>query len=634
MRDGARGTSAARASLMRTRLAIAALLAAPAVTLSAACARPYANYYDYAPGDTRPNDPPDSGFVGMSDAGTHPDFGPVVTQAVAPPPISGGTLIITKDDAYAVASDPDRDQVHVVDLEAAMLARTIALTAGDEPGRLAEDAAGRVHVALRRSGDLATIDVATGRIVARRRACSAPRGVAHDAVADTILVACAGGELVTFPAAGGDAVRTVLVDSDLRDVVLVGRRVYVSRFRSAELLELDATGAIVLRVRPPSTANAAPEIAWRTIALPDGSGLAMVHQRASVFAVAPTPGGYGSGTTCAPSVVATAVTIFALDGRADLAPSLDNAVLPVDVAIVPRGLSLVVAAGNSKTAGLPHVVIAPGARPPPDAGTHDAGGEPPCLATAIVDRARLTPTAIATDTKGRVFAQSREPAVLYIVDPAIGILPFATLSLDSRADTGHDIFHANAGAQVACASCHAEGADDGRVWSFAQLGSRRTPSLRGTVGGTAPYHWDGAMTDFAMLEHEIFEGRMSGPQLSSSQLDVLAAWVGAIPAPPPMTSGDPAAIARGKAFFTGSAGCIGCHSGPKHTNNTTVDVGTGSAFQVPPLVGVAWRAPYLHDGCAATLRERFTSCGGPMHGSTSAMTSAEIDDLVSYLKSL
>jgi cytochrome c peroxidase len=36
----------------------------------------------------------------------------------------------------------------------------------------------------------------------------------------------------------------------------------------------------------------------------------------------------------------------------------------------------------------------------------------------------------------------------------------------------------------------------------------------------------------------------------------------------------------------------------------TVDVGTGSALQVPSLHGLALRAPYMHDGCAETLLDR------------------------------
>jgi hypothetical protein len=52
-------------------------------------------------------------------------------------------------------------------------------TGGAEPGRLVEDDAGRVHVALRGSGELATIDPALASLIARRPACIGPRGVAY-----------------------------------------------------------------------------------------------------------------------------------------------------------------------------------------------------------------------------------------------------------------------------------------------------------------------------------------------------------------------------------------------------------------------------------------------------------------------
>src|SRR5204863_10075793 len=57
-----------------------------------------------------------------------------------PVPITGGTLIVTGDGKYAVAADPDRDRVSIVDIGvgSAALARTVALMPGDESGRLAE----------------------------------------------------------------------------------------------------------------------------------------------------------------------------------------------------------------------------------------------------------------------------------------------------------------------------------------------------------------------------------------------------------------------------------------------------------------------------------------------------------------
>ncbi|MSP60455.1 MAG: hypothetical protein EXR72_08945 [Myxococcales bacterium] len=48
--------------------------------------------------------------------GLLPTFGKVVTQAVPPPPLSGGTLIVLHDGHTAVASDPERDTISVVDL--------------------------------------------------------------------------------------------------------------------------------------------------------------------------------------------------------------------------------------------------------------------------------------------------------------------------------------------------------------------------------------------------------------------------------------------------------------------------------------------------------------------------------------
>ena len=68
----------------------------------------------------------------------------------------------------------------------------------------------------------------------------------------------------------------------------------------------------------------------------------------------------------------------------------------------------------------------------------------------------------------------------------------------------------------------------------------------------------------------------------------------------------------------------------------TVDVGTGGPFQVPSLRGVAWRAPFMHTGCAATLADRFAGAcgGGDKHGVTSTLTASQIGDLTAYLETL
>ena len=122
-----------------------------------------------------------------------PTFGPTVTAPVPPRAISGGTLLATRDGTRAIAADSERDSVYVVNLKTHALDFAVALSAGDEPGRLTEDGAGRIHVALRSGGALATLDPSktssctpTPRerarpdtLSSRRGAPAAPRGSQH-----------------------------------------------------------------------------------------------------------------------------------------------------------------------------------------------------------------------------------------------------------------------------------------------------------------------------------------------------------------------------------------------------------------------------------------------------------------------
>src|SRR4029079_17135526 len=90
---------------------------------------------------------------------------------------------------------------------------------------------------------------------------------------------------------------------------------------------------------------------------------------------------------------------------------------------------------------------------------------------------------------------------------------------------------------------------------------------------------------------------------------------------------------RGKQLF--EERCTACHAGAAMTTSRTVDVGTGVAFQVPSLVGVGWRAPFIHSGCAKTLFDRFDpACGGAAHGDTKDLDKAQIADLVGFLETL
>ena len=134
----------------------------------------------------------------------------MVTAAVAPPAISGGTLRVLSDGRTAVAADPDRDRVYVVDLSARTVARDGGV-ASRATNRAAwsrtPPAASTSRSATAAPRQLRPAPGATDRPAARGlRRAARPR---LRRGADLVHVACADGELVSLPAAGGAAVRTL-----------------------------------------------------------------------------------------------------------------------------------------------------------------------------------------------------------------------------------------------------------------------------------------------------------------------------------------------------------------------------------------------------------------------------------------
>jgi hypothetical protein len=553
-----------------------------------------------------------------------------------PPPISGGTLIVLEDGVTAVAADPDEDRVWKVDLTHQKVVGDVLLQPGDEPGRPVEDAAGRIHVALRRGGALASIDL-TGNVT-RRPVCSAPRGLAYDASQDVIHVACADGTLATFPAAGGDAVRTLHLDRDLRDVVLANGRLYVSRFRAAEILEVAEDGTIAQRITLPSATfpsmstsavngmiTAVPSVAYRTIALPDGR-LAMLHQRAQAGSISTKPDGYTDLGMCGAGVVHDAITLITPGAAPSVATPLSFISLAVDMAVSPDGSQ---------------IAFAPPVEDGTNLGVFDTatlevpfGGTSPCSFPFAFEWFGIGRTiAVAFDGQGRVIVQTRDPATIHIASPTDQIIPLSP----GIHDEGLDVFYKATGAGIVCASCHPEGGDDGRPWFFDGLGPRRTQNLRGGVLARAPFHWSGDIADIDALVTEVFEGRMKGPTLTSQQINALAQWMNALPALAPPKPAAPETVTRGRKIFEDpNVGCTACHDGPQLSNHALVNVGTGGVFKVPSLVAVGYRAPYLHDGCAATLAARFVGAcgGGEQHGHTQQLDAQQLADLVAYLESL
>ncbi len=548
--------------------------------------------------------------------------GPSGTQTERATPVLGGTLAINASDV-AVVADPDRDRVFVVDL-ASSLVREIPTAPGAEPGRVVFGAGATAFVALRRTGQVMSVDTTQGVAREVRSVCPAPRGMAYDALAGRLHVACATGELVSF-ADTGKPTRHLQLGGDLRDVLIDGTRLLVTRFKSAELLVLDENGEVSGTVRPqvspPQSAKLG--VAWRALRLNDGT-VAMLHQIATADPVRPEPGGYGSGASnpCSPAIAGEGVS--RLDPEQSTAPNLGVTTLPMfagptDVAVSPDGteVSFSNLANAWNPEQLPTVVTLP----------LQSIGMQPCGAVQPEPRVPGEPVALAYAKSGQLWVQSREPATLQRVGGGSIVL-----STDSRADTGFALFHMNSGSGIACVSCHADGSEDGRVWDFAGIGPRRTQALGGGVLSRAPFHWDGDIEDFDSLVHEVFVSRMGAERPNLAQRQLFARYVNRLE-PPSRPVVDSARAQRGEKLFE-TAECSSCHSGPSLTNVERFDVGTGGTFKVPSLLGIAARAPFMHDGCAETLIDRFGPCGGQRHGDLTGLDAEDLKDLTAYLETL
>jgi DNA-binding beta-propeller fold protein YncE len=583
-------------------------------------------------------------------------------------PVTGGTMAVSRSGSHAIVSDPDRDRVVIIDLASKEITAEIKLDAGDQPGRVIEDGAGQFHTALRGGAALVTFNL-SGVVLNRRITCLEPRGLAWDAATDNIHVACATGELVSFHANDADYFRIVRLERDLRDVIVQGDKLVISKFKSAELLTVDANGAITGRVVPPNVqrfggfgggfptdgqdggvatppgepgglVDAVPAVAWRTIALPDGR-IVMSHQRAVRDKLGTQEeGGYGTG--CGGAPVEAAITVVT-PGQAPIAAMpIAQGALPIDIAITKQGDKIAVLTAGNRNVRIQQTSFALSSRDMNDCRPPDFPDDPKSPTDDDDDDDDGddvgTPTALAFAPNGDLVIYYPEAPMIEIRRGGVQTAQPEQIMLPGMPghDAGRAVFHQQTQIGLACASCHPEGREDGLTWDFVDFGKRRTQNLSGDILQRAPYHWNGDMSSLPTLMDDVFAVRMAGGALSERQKRSLGPWLDRIPAPAPAYVASVDALERGKQIFESPAtGCVSCHSGALLTDNKLVDVGTGAKFKVPSLRGIGARAPYMHDGCAKTLTDRFTVCGNSTsHGLTGQLAPGEISDLVAYLESL
>ncbi len=248
----------------------------------------------------------------------------------------------------------------------------------------------------------------------------------------------------------------------------------------------------------------------------------------------------------------------------------------------------------------------------------------------------------------------------------------ASERLSSQVLLGKQLFYDAADPRLArdsylsCASCHREGADDGRVWDLTGFGEgvRNTISLLGRAGTTGgPLHWSANFDEVQDFEAQIRSlsggtGLLSDAVLSSgtvseplgdpktglsAELDALSVYVSSLGETPesPFRDGDaltPQAGA-GRATFA-VLGCNECHYGRSFSDeeeSALVDIGTLTpasgqrlytpltGIDVPSLLGVWSTPPYLHDGSALTLAEAILAHEAIVPSAT------ELEELVAFV---
>ncbi|WP_406695418.1 cytochrome c peroxidase [Singulisphaera sp. Ch08] len=192
---------------------------------------------------------------------------------------------------------------------------------------------------------------------------------------------------------------------------------------------------------------------------------------------------------------------------------------------------------------------------------------------------------------------------------------------------------------MSCSSCHNSGHTNGL--NFDTLGDggfgapKNTPSLLG-VAGTEPSAWNGSLARLGDQVHQSLESSLRGPDPSPGMVQDLVAYLEGLKPPPPRRTRDDPVAERGAAVFR-SRRCTTCHRPPAYTIAGLRDVGLNDGaggnrkFNPPSLLGVAWSAPYFHDGSAATLTQVLQSHSP---GQSTPLSPQERDDLVAFLESL
>jgi YVTN family beta-propeller protein len=608
-----------------------------------------------------------------------------------------GSVAFAPDGVKLLVVDGDNDELLVVDPAAEAVSGRVKV--GKGPTRVVVGADGRAFVANRFDRSVSVVDAAAQKELSRITVGAEPVSLGFSADGTKLVVANhTSRSLSIVDVAAGREVSQVALPADPTGLRVVGTKAYVGYGRASELSVVDLEQRAV--VQGPSLSLALTldqtggdkRIPGQAVdpVFDEASGhLFVPHVQSKETPVATTePGAYAGGAGTVPVVANAVVTVDAtsdtvmpapLANTSKSCPECDIAVsagLVGSPSVSADGVPSALAAVSGPSSGPQAAVLDPSGRWMFVANLHSNNVQVVAVApgAAQVNAVRVGrgPTGIAISADGKqAFVYNSFDHTVSVLEGREGEIvatrefPVGKSPLTPEQDLGRKLFFAADDARmtnaqaggIACASCHPGGREDGRTWQFTE-GPRNTPSLAGrSLGTTAPYHWDGLLTDMHAFR-VVVEARMGGSgtqfgsgtesALSVADFNAMLAYLDAQPRPDNPKRGTETSepVLRGKALFEGKAACASCHSGKDFTDDAFYDVGTigrtatgerehfDRGVNTPPLHNLFDSAPYLHDGSIRTLRERVTINPGDRHGVTSTLTPAEVDDLVAYLETL
>ena len=565
----------------------------------------------------------------------------------------------------------DSDEVRVVDLQFGKVTGRVAV--GRMPRGIASSPDGhRLYITNAWSDTVSVIDTATLQVVQTLPTGPEPSGVISDTAGATLYVANRlSGDVSVIDLKSGQEIKRLLAGRGASYLALSpdGKWIYCTHiypnpgaFRTqpnSEITIIDTARQMVVERKPLHNVAGAFHVALSS----DGRlGVVAQLRPKNLIPLAHVEHGWAFGDS---------LTLFGPDVGEPVQIPLDELeryyALPWGVAIAPDKSKIFLT-----TAGSESVTVIDLARLLNTVRTRRQPFVNDLSASADYVQARIpvghNPRGVLLSPDGkRLYVANRLDDNIAVIDTATNkVISTIDLGGPKNVDAvrrGERLFYTADFAfqgQFGCANCHLDATIDGLQWDLEPDGFGKdivdNRSLE-NLAGTEPFKWNGGNADMPTecgprTEKFFFRSQSFNPQ----QLTDLVTFVFSLPYRPNrsrLANGElTPAQDRGKAIFErtkskngkpipDSNQCATCHGGPKYTNRTQVNVGTGKptdrspVIDVPQLPNVAYSAPYLHDGSARSLEEIWTVFNPKdTHGVSNDLTKDELNDLIEYLKTL